>query len=57
MYGKPEYLMINTKYVSDIIQYIEQNCLFVHWHNQWKTIPDLDSPYGKYVERFRVKNN
>jgi hypothetical protein len=57
IYGKPEYLMMYTKYVSLIIKYIEQNCIFVHWHNQWKTIPDLDSPYGKYVERFTVKNN
>ena len=38
--------------VKDIVDEIEQNCLLAHWHNQWTSLPQPESPYAHLLRKY-----
>ena len=39
-------------HVSKFISEVDDNCIGVHWHNQWSVIPENGSPYEILKDRF-----
>lgn len=39
---------------SALVQWVETNSFCFHWHNQWNTTPDKDSPYMRFLRQFTV---
>lgn len=32
----------------------DKNCIAIHWHNQWQSVPEVDSPYDILRQRFET---
>jgi len=39
-------------HVSKFISEVDENCIGVHWHNQWSVVPESGSPYEILKARF-----
>lgn len=42
----------NQMNVKEIVSEIEENCLLAHWHNQWETVPEPESPYVHLLRKY-----
>jgi hypothetical protein len=38
--------------VKAIVEEIEENCLLAHWHNQWTSVPEPESPYVHLLRKY-----
>ena len=44
----------NRENSSVLVQWVETNSFCYHWHNQWNTTPEVDSPYMRFLNQFKV---
>jgi hypothetical protein len=42
----------NQQNVKEIVAEIETNCLLAHWHNQWDSTPEPESPYVYLLKKY-----
>ncbi len=46
IFGAPKDFMASSQKAQRIVDEIEDRCLIVHWHNQWKAVPATESPWA-----------
>lgn len=53
IHGESEKFFKSGPHVADFLLELQQNNLFVHWHNQWRSTPEKDSPYEILLSSFQ----
>jgi hypothetical protein len=43
--GRSDLFFRSGFHVETFLKEINRDCICVHWHNQWKELPDPGSPY------------